>query len=285
MKKGRLKGSGKKQLKSFHNYIIDFHSHFYKIEKAEEKLIEIIKKMNYVKIIISGIEGTYLEYIYGNNEVLELYKKYPEIIIPFAHFRLGIDKINKIEEFLRMGFKGLKFIFPLKNYDDEEYFPVYEKMEKENLIGIFHTGIVSRKGAENKKENISSGRMRPVFLDTIARNFPELSIIGAHLGYPWYEEAVEVARVNPNVYFDISGPCIYSRSQLYFKEIFWHKNKFLKRSIIDKLIFGSDIYYQNIPNFVKDLKNFFRKIDAEENIEDFFYNTGKKILERGGLWK
>jgi hypothetical protein len=70
MKKGRLKGSGKKQLKSFHNYIIDFHSHFYKIEKAEEKLIEIIKKMNYVKIIISGIEGTYLEYIYGNNEVL-----------------------------------------------------------------------------------------------------------------------------------------------------------------------------------------------------------------------
>ncbi len=284
MRKKKLKKYGKKQLRNFHNSIIDFHSHFYKIEKAEEALIKIIKSMNYEKIIISGIEGNYWEYIYGNNEVLELSKKYSEII-PFAHFSLGKDKIDKIDEFLKLGFKGIKFISPLKRYDDEEYFPIYEKMEKENLIGLFHTGVVSRKTAEEKKGNISSERMRPIFLDTIARNFPKLIIIGAHLGYPWYEEAVEVARVNPNVYFDISGPCIYSRSPTYFKEIFWHKNKFLKKSVIDKLIFGSDIYYFSIPNFIKDLKKFFKKIGAEENIKDFFYNTGKKILEKAGIWK
>jgi predicted TIM-barrel fold metal-dependent hydrolase len=266
--------------------IIDFHLHFYKFENSEEKLIDTIKKMNYEKVIISAIEGG--EYIYGNKEVLEIYKKYPDFIIPFAHFRLGIDKKEKIDKFLKIGFKGIKFIRPLKNYDDESYFPVYEKIEKENLITLFHTGVVSRTGQENKKTNVSSGRMRPIFLDTIARNFPKLIIIGAHLGYPWYEEAVEVARVNPNVYFDLSGPCIYSRDTSYFREIFWCKNKKLgKRNIIllGKILFGSDIWYESISQFVKDIKKFFIEIGEKKYINDFFYNKGLEILKKGGLWK
>lgn len=47
--------------------------------------------------------------------------------------------------------------------------------------------------------------MRPIYLDTIARAFPDLKIIGAHLGNPWYQEAAEVARWNPNVFFDLTG--------------------------------------------------------------------------------
>lgn len=266
--------------------IIDFHSHLYNVEKAEEILIKVVKKLKYEKIVICGIEGNYWSYIGGNDYVLNIYKKYPSIIIPFAHFCLGIDRKEKIDEFLKMGFKGIKFISPLKNYDDEEYFPVYQKAEKENLICLFHTGVVSRKTAENKKNNISSSRMRPIYLETISRNFPDLIIIGAHLGYPWYEEAVEVARVNPNIYFDLSGPCIYSRNFEFFKEIFWVDNKILgENSIIkkNKILFGSDIYYDRIPDYVRDLKIFFKKIGCEEYLDMFFYKIGYGILKKGGI--
>ena len=34
---------------------------------------------------------------------------------------------------------------------------------------------------------------RPIYLDQVALDFPELSIVGGHIGYPWTEEAVAVA--------------------------------------------------------------------------------------------
>ncbi len=93
--------------------VIDFHSHLYNIEKAEESLIEVAKKLRYEKIVLCGIEGNYWTYILENEYVLNIYKKYPDLIIPFAHFRLGIDKKEKIDEFLKNGFKGIKFIGPI----------------------------------------------------------------------------------------------------------------------------------------------------------------------------
>ena len=44
-----------------------------------------------------------------------------------------------------------------------------------------------------------------MFLDTLARVCPKTTLQGAHLGNPWYEEAAEAARWNPNLYFDITG--------------------------------------------------------------------------------
>lgn len=266
--------------------IIDIHSHLYRIEGVERKILFLFEKLGYEKIVICGVEGKYYEYILGNEDVLKIYRKYPKFIIPFAHFRLGIDRKEKIDRFLKLGFKGIKFINPIKNYDDESYFQIYEKIEKENLICLFHTGVVSRKTAENKRENISSSRMRPIYLETISRNFPDLIIIGAHLGYPWYEEAVEVARVNPNIFFDLSGPCIYSREHNFFKEIFWIGNKVLgENSIIkrEKILFGSDIFYDRIPEYIKDVENFFEILGCKNYLNKFFYEIALKILKRGGI--
>jgi len=52
---------------------------------------------------------------------------------------------------------------------------------------------------------VSSNTMRPAHLDRIARCFPEMTIIGAHVGAgAWYEEATAITRWNGNVYFDMS---------------------------------------------------------------------------------
>ncbi len=46
---------------------------------------------------------------------------------------------------------------------------------------------------------------RPIYLDQVALDFPELSIVGGHIGYPWTEEAIAVATKHDNVYIDTSA--------------------------------------------------------------------------------
>ncbi|MGB4785226.1 MAG: hypothetical protein WAQ77_10940, partial [Candidatus Acidiferrum sp.] len=71
---------------------------------------------------------------------------------------------------------------------------------------------------------------------------------GAHCGNPEYEWAAEVARWNPNVFFDLSGSTLSKmRDRLGdFRKIFWWDAKWGTRtpegdpSAFVKLVFGSD---------------------------------------------
>jgi predicted TIM-barrel fold metal-dependent hydrolase len=47
---------------------------------------------------------------------------------------------------------------------------------------------------------------RPIpYVDQIAIDFPELVIVGGHIGYPWTEEMIAVATKHANVYIDTSA--------------------------------------------------------------------------------
>ncbi|MGH8222480.1 MAG: amidohydrolase family protein, partial [Woeseiaceae bacterium] len=47
---------------------------------------------------------------------------------------------------------------------------------------------------------------RPIpYLDQVAIDFPELVIVGGHIGYPWTEEMIAVCTKHPNVYIDTSA--------------------------------------------------------------------------------
>jgi uncharacterized protein len=46
---------------------------------------------------------------------------------------------------------------------------------------------------------------RPIYLDQVAIDFPELVIVGGHIGHPWTDEAVALATKHENVYIDTSA--------------------------------------------------------------------------------
>ncbi len=46
---------------------------------------------------------------------------------------------------------------------------------------------------------------RPLYLDQVALDFPELVIVGGHIGYPWTEEAIALVTKHENVYIDTSA--------------------------------------------------------------------------------
>ena len=47
---------------------------------------------------------------------------------------------------------------------------------------------------------------RPIpYIDQVAIDFPELVVVAGHIGYPWTEEMVAVARKHENVFIDTSA--------------------------------------------------------------------------------
>ena len=147
-------------------------------------------------------------------EVETLAKKFPDFFIPFGFINLGYeDGVAAAREAAARGFRGVKFIYPSQPYDVDEFFPVYEEIAKAGMACLFHTGIVigtAAKGsmhglAFHRRWRVSSNFMRPGHLDRIARTFPEMTVIGAHVGgAAWYEEATQVANWSENIYFDMS---------------------------------------------------------------------------------
>ena len=129
---------------------------------------------------------------------------HPGRIIPFAFIHLGRSAAD-VRAWHAAGFRALKTQYPADMYDSEAFFPVYEAAEELRMPILFHTGISARFIPDHDRWNVSSRFMMPLTLDRIARCFPDLTIWGAHLGYPDTWHAAELMRRHPRVFFDICG--------------------------------------------------------------------------------
>jgi len=69
-------------------------------------------------------------------------------------------------------------------------------------------------------------------LDRVAIDFPELEVIGIHIGYPWTEEMMAVAWKHPHVYIgtDTHAPRYWDPSLV----------RFINGRGQDKILFGTD---------------------------------------------
>jgi uncharacterized protein len=202
------------------------------------------------------------------------------------------DAIKQVDEFHNAGFRGLgELTGPEYSFDDRRYWPIYERAEKYGMIIMFHTGIVNRRNFAEPM-NVSSDRMRVSTLDLIARRFPKLTLIAAHLGNPDYEWAAEIGRWNPNLLFDVSGSTLYKKQAdlTFFKSIFWWDNVVSPHtpksnvSAFEKLVFGSDVFGGEIAEFDRELDLYKKLLNvcgvAPASQENIFSGTLWKVLQK-----
>jgi len=81
--------------------------------------------------------------------------------------------------------------------NDKHYWPVFLKCAELGVpvaIQVGHTGPL-----------LPSECGRPIYLDEVALAFPDLTLIGCHLGQPWHEEMMTLAWKHPNVYVETSA--------------------------------------------------------------------------------
>ena len=199
------------------DFIIDSHIHCGSTEKWVEDMVRIYRSYNAMACVLTWIEDLDL--------MVDAINSYPDVFIGYGRVNIDDPKaVREIETFKKAGFVGMKFHSPQKNFDDVSYFQAYRLCEEYGLYLLFHTGISSR-GIQDTPAWTSSSRMRPMYLDTICRAFPRVKIQGAHLGNPWYEEAAEAARWNPNLFFDVTGSTLFKLIKLNrldkMREILW----------------------------------------------------------------
>ena len=254
--------------------IIDVHHHISARPDDWKKLAEECSRLGIKKIVC-----------FGNNEATrKAMDMYPDLIVGFGMLKLGVDNAAMVKEFADMGFRGIKFIRPMKNYDDRGFYGIYGKMEEHKLMGIFHLGIVSNRNPEaGRYQDTDNNRHRPIYLDTIARAFPGLVIIGAHLGNPWYEEASMSARWNPNLYFDLSGSTLKKKTSGFIGSLLWWKEEGLysphKQHAWEKIVFGSDVSIDLIEDTLNDYLRVFEELNLSEELrQKVLYKTMAKLL-------
>jgi uncharacterized protein len=219
--------------------------------------------------------------------------QHPNLLIGFGDIKLDDpDVLDLVDQFHAAGFRGLgEMSSPLHNYDDHLYWPIYQRAQKYGMILLFHTGIVNRPDP-TVAADISVDRMRPTTLDNIVRSFPKLTVIGAHLGNPDYAWAAEIARWNPNLFFDISGSSLIKKQNDYtfFKSIFWwsgvvspHTPK-TGATAWEKLVFGSDVFNGELEEFDRELDRYHKMLDAcgvsPEEQANIFSGTLWRILNQ-----
>ena len=98
-----------------------------------------------------------------------------------------------------LGFKAIRVLPWLWELPptDRRFYPVYTACCELGIpfcTQIGHTGPL-----------MPSEVGRPIYLDQVAIDFPELTIVAGHIGYPWTDEAVAVATKHENVYIDTSA--------------------------------------------------------------------------------
>jgi uncharacterized protein len=99
-----------------------------------------------------------------------------------------------------LGFKGLRMLPWLWDAPptDRRFYPLYAACVE---LGVPFCTQVGHTGPLRPSEH---GRPIP-YIDQVAIDFPELVIVGGHIGYPWTEEMVAVARKHANVHIDTSA--------------------------------------------------------------------------------
>ena len=221
--------------------VIDCHVHFGGGDGELDSLLRTCDAIGIDKAVIFGR--------HANDAVRAAAESQPDRIIPFAFFALGDDAPDRIHEFADAGFRGVKFIDPRANYNDGAYWEVYGRMAERGLVALFHLGIVARR-RDMEQDDRDSNRCRPIYLDHIARLFPALRIIGAHLGNPWYEEATMSARWNANLWFDLSGSTLKKKTPDFIRSLLWWDKPghpyqgHMGKHPFEKIVFGTDVAHE-----------------------------------------
>ncbi|MGN6127904.1 MAG: amidohydrolase family protein [Humibacter sp.] len=113
----------------------------------------------------------------------------------------------------------------------------------------------------------------PLHLDDVCLAFPELTVVGHHIGDPWVGMMTHLAAKHKNLYICTSAwsPKRYPKELLEFMNGRWHA-----QPGAEKVIFGTDYPLINLSKAVTDARN----LDLPEDVlEKFMYSNMKRILD------
>jgi|Deesub1362A_J573_1020465.scaffolds.fasta_scaffold00185_41 hypothetical protein len=214
--------------------------------------------------------------IVSNEEVAELCNAYPDRFVGSGTvnpLKKPMDLVREIKYLIcDLGMRAIR-LEPYMYGDgmtglppnDKHYWPVYIQCTELGVpvcIQVGHTGPL-----------LPSECGRPIYLDEVALAFPELTIIGCHLGQPWHEEMMTLAWKHPNIYVETSA-----RTPKYWPRSFV---EFVRGRGQDKVLWATDYPLLTFDRTLDELEELnlppeiFRKVVRENAIRAFGLENGQ----------
>ncbi len=139
-------------------------------------------------------------------EVYEVCRKYPDRFSGLAGvdpFR-GMAGLRQLEVAVKeYGFVGAHLYphwFGLPP-DHAKYYPYYAKCCELDISIMMQVGNCLVYQKDRRLPSVG----HPITLDQVAIDFPELILIGIHIGWPWHDEMIAMAWKHPNVYIGLDA--------------------------------------------------------------------------------
>ncbi len=205
-------------------------------------------------------------WVFSNDEVAAMTTAYPERFVGVAAVNLEkpVEAVRELQRAVReLGFKALRVVPWLwsRPPNDKFYFPLYVKCIELDIpfcTQVGHTGPL-----------MPSETGRPVpYLDEVALTFPELKIVGGHIGHPWTDEMIGVAWKHENVYIDTSAylPRYYPPQLLHYMKTYGK----------DKVLFGTNFPQLSLEKCVAQV----RELKLPEDIQaKFFGENARRVFK------
>lgn len=201
-----------------------------------------------------------------NDDIIAIVKDYPEAFVGVA----GIDPTHRAQalaEIERTVVNG-----PLKAVgmepgvlaspmyvDDRRIYPIYDYCAEHNIP------VLLMGGGGNGPD---IGHSNPILIDRVCGDFPELTIINTHGGYPWVTEILFVAFKRPNLYL---CPDMYMYNMPGVQDYVMAANSFLS----ERFLFGTAYPFIGFQDGVEQ----FRKLAFKpEVLSNLLYKNAVRAL-------
>lgn len=224
---------------------------------VEKVLIPSIKIKSYTKQV--------MQWDFTPAEVLGIIKAYPDKLFGLYGINpyLRMAGVRELEQSVReFGFIGAHihpYGFGL-DINHRLYYPYYAKCAELGVPVMMQVG--------HSAEAMPSETGRPILLDTVAPDFPELRLVAAHTGWPWVEELIAICWKHPRVYIATTAhaPKYWNNDLVQFLN---------SRRGMGKVMFGTDFPVLDWEGSLSQIKGLGLKAEAMEML---LYGTAQSVF-------
>ena len=169
----------------------------------------------------------------------------------------------------KLGMLGFHF-HPIMGHfsvDDRRLYPLWETINELRAPVMIDVGTTGMGAGTPGGLGAIIRHAHPSAIDQLAADFPNLSIIAGHPGWPWTEEMIAVALHKGNVSWELSG-----WAPKYFPDAL---KRDIKGRLQDKIMFGSDypsIAYERLFREWQELGY------SDKVMEKIFHGNAERIL-------
>jgi uncharacterized protein len=209
------------------------------VGRDELDVVADISRVGIEAVLVAfDIEGSTGAPPCSNSYVADLRNRFPETFIqawgtvdPLKGDEAIAEAERAVKEDQVLGFH-FHPIMGRYSVDDSAFTPLFDTLASLRVPVMIDVGTTGMGAGMPGGMGATLRNAHPSAIDTLAANFPDLTIIASHPGWPWIDEMTAVALHKGNVFWELSGwaPKYYPKSLLTD----------IRTRLSRKIMFGTD---------------------------------------------